>query len=218
MTVLRSIELRCPVCETTFRAQAVAATNSFGGKQTDFREMSSGVQPLAYQIHQCDGCGYAGGEQAFSDDDGLSELLRAQVRRGLSAPASGDVPPPASEKYEAAARIAGWQGGGPRQIGELLMRAAWCSADEQDAEAERYFRVRAARTFEEGLASYDAMPREERAVITYLVGELWRRAGDAARAALWFDRVRDEVSNPTGQGWVIHLAAQQREHPREWLA
>ncbi|HEX2162369.1 MAG TPA: hypothetical protein VHM02_00320, partial [Thermoanaerobaculia bacterium] len=38
-------------------------------------------------------------------------------------------------------------------------------------------------TFEQGLASYDAIARDERAVITYLVGELWRRAGDAARAA-----------------------------------
>src|SRR5687768_10869181 len=45
MTMLQQIELTCPVCETRFRSQAVVATNSFGGKRTDFHERAAGTQP-----------------------------------------------------------------------------------------------------------------------------------------------------------------------------
>lgn len=220
MSVLRSIDLRCPVCETRFRTQAVMATNAFGGKHTDFREISSGVQPLAYQVHRCDECGFAGSERDFSEDASVSPLLRAQLQRELAAPTGGPAgqPVPASEKYEVAARIAAWQGSSARQVGEMWLRAAWCSADEHDLEAERYFRIRAARTLEDGLATYDGIAREERAVITYLIGELWRRAGDTARAATWFDLVPDELTDPREQAWITNLAAQQRDRPREWLA
>jgi len=193
------------------------ATNAFGGKQTDFREISSGTQPLPYQVHRCNECGYAGPEGAFTTDEPFSPLIAEQVRRELT-PAAGAMPATASEKYEAAARIVEWQSATPRQVGELLLRAAWCAADEHDGEAERYFRLRAARTFERGLASYDAVPREERAVLTYLVGELWRRAGDSKQATAWFNRVPDEIVSPVDQRWIAQLAAQQRDRAREWLA
>lgn len=67
MTTLRLIELSCPVCGKSFQSQAVASTNAFGGKRTDFHERAAGTQPLAYQIHTCDGYGFpessAGSEQ-----------------------------------------------------------------------------------------------------------------------------------------------------------
>ena len=97
-----------------------------------------------------------------------------------------------SEKYEAAAKVAEWQGAEPRYVADLLLRAAWCCVDEGDIEAERYFRRHAAWAFERSLANYDGVPREERAVITYLVGELWRRVGDLKQARDWFDRVPED--------------------------
>ena len=83
-----------------------------------------------------------------------------------------------SEKYEAAAKVAEWQALEPRHVADLLLRAAWCCVDEGDTEAERFFRRKAAWKFEEALSSFDGVAREERAVLTYLVGELWRRVGD----------------------------------------
>ena len=65
-----------------------------------------------------------------------------------------------------------------RKLTDLLLRAAWCCVDEGDSEAERFFRRKAAWKFEEALGSFDGVGREERAVLTYLVGELWRRIGD----------------------------------------
>jgi hypothetical protein len=72
--------------------------------------------------------------------------------------------------------------------------------------------------FEESLQAYDAVPQEERAILTYLVGELWRRIGDTMKAAMWFDRVAGEVTDLQSQQWVVDAADQQKMNPREWFA
>jgi hypothetical protein len=115
------------------------------------------------------------------------------------------------------AKVAEWQALDVRHVADLLLRAAWCCVDEGDTEAERYFRRKAAWKFEEALASYDGVAREERAVLTYLVGELWRRVGDDRQAAAWFNRVGPELSDPATQQWVLDAARQQRDCPREWF-
>lgn len=216
MTTLQSIELRCPVCETAFRSQAVVSTNSFGGKRTDFHERAAGTQPLPYLIHTCAGCGYSGAERDFTEEAEVSPVVRQRVMREL-APVAVAGALTGSEKYEAAAKVAEWQGLEARHVADLLLRAAWCCVDEGDIEAERFFRRKAAWKFEESLESYDGVQREERAVLTYLVGELWRRTGDTRRACSWFDRVELEVEDPQTQQWVIDAARQQRECPREWF-
>jgi Uncharacterized protein conserved in bacteria (DUF2225). len=71
--------------------------------------------------------------------------------------------------------------------------------------------------FEESLQAYDAVPREERAILTYLVGELWRRIGDTKKATVWFDLVASEVTDQQSQQWVIDAAEQQKLNPREWF-
>ena len=89
--------------------------------------------------------------------------------------------------------------------------------DERDTEAERYFRRQAAWRFQQALADFDGVARDERARVTYLVGELWRRVGDIERARAWFDHVEGEVIDPGTQRWVIDAAIQQRDCPREWF-
>src|ERR1700730_6906075 len=84
MTTLQEIELRCPVCATRFRSQTVVATNSFGGKRTDFHERAAGRQPLPYLVHMCTRCGYAGGEREFADEGEASPALKQLVWRELA--------------------------------------------------------------------------------------------------------------------------------------
>jgi len=217
MTTLTDIELACPVCEATFRSHAVASTNSFGGKRTDFHTRAAGTQPLPYFVHTCSRCGYSGTESDFGEEADVSPMLRERVWSEL-APQIGGRPMTGSEKYEAASKVAEWQGAEPRQLGEIFLRAAWCCVEEDDVEAERFFRRKAAWAIEEALDEYDSVPREERAVLTYLVGELWRRIGDDSRAREWFDRVDDEIVDPLSQSWIEVAARQQRDDPREWFA
>jgi uncharacterized protein (DUF2225 family) len=216
MTTLQQIELRCPVCDTRFRSQAVVSTNSFGGKRTDFHERAAGTQPLPYLIHTCNRCGYSGAERDFGEEAEVTPMLKEHVWNEL-APAVNVMALSGSEKYELAARVADWQSLEPRHIADLLLRAAWCCVDEGDIEAERFFRRKAAWMFEQALDSFDGVARDERAVLTYLVGELWRRVGDNGQAATWFDRVPGEVVDTSTQQWVIDAARQQRECPREWF-
>ena len=215
MTVLQQIDLRCPVCENRFRSQTVVSTNSFGGKRTDFHERAAGTQPLPFLVHTCDSCGYSGAERDFSEEADVSPFLREHVWNELAPQLSRQMT--GSEKYEAAAKVAEWQGLEPRHVADLLLRAAWCCVDEGDIEAERFFRRKAAWAFEAALASWDGVAREERAVLTYLVGELWRRVGDGSQAHDWFTKVPDEITDTGSQQWVVEAARQQSECPREWF-
>ena len=181
MTTLQQIELQCPICETRFRSQSVVSTNSFGGKRTDFHERAAGTQPLPYLIHTCNRCGYSGADRDFTEEAEVSPVLKERVWNEL-APCITCGTLTGSEKYEAAAKVAEWQGMEPRHVADLLLRAAWCCVDEGDVEAERFFRRKAAWKFEEALGSFDGVARDERAVLTYLVGELWRRVGDTKLA------------------------------------
>jgi hypothetical protein len=53
--------------------------------------------------------------------------------------------------------------------------------------------------------------------VTYLIGELWRRIGDRARAAVWFGRVASEITDPAEQRWLVVLARTQQDDPVEWF-
>jgi uncharacterized protein len=214
MTRLHEIELTCPICSYTFSSQAVLST-SLLGKRTDFHERAEGAQPLPYLIHTCSKCGYTGVEHDFDDEAALEPAVREHVWDEL-APKLPIGTLTGSEKYEFAAKVAMWQGAEPRRVADLFLRAAWCCVDEGDVEAERYFRRFAAWGFEGALESQQ-VDRDERALVTYLVGELWRRIGDVARARQWFDRVPSEVTNAKDQKWVVRAARQQRDQPREWF-
>jgi uncharacterized protein (DUF2225 family) len=215
MTTLRQIELSCPICGNSFQSQAVVTTNAFGGKRTDFHERAAGTQPLAYLVHMCSECGYSGGERDFTQEAEVSPLLKEHVLNELTpcVPFSST----GSAKYEAAAKVAEWQGVEERNIADLLLRAAWCCVDEGDTEAERYFRRHAAWMFEKALDKYDGVTSDERAVLTYLVGELWRRIGDLKQSRFWFERVSDEIVDEATQHWILAAADQQQSDPQEWF-
>ena len=216
MTTLNLIDLTCPVCENAFRSQTVIATNAFGGKRTDFHERAAGMQPLPYFVHLCTHCGYAGVERDFAEEIDLGATIRDRVWSELAVSLRHELPS-GSLKYDHAAKVAEWQGNEPRYLADLYLRAAWCCVDERDTEAERYFRRKAAVRFAEALDGFDGVSAEERAVITYLIGELWRRIGDDAQARSWYDRVPNEVTEPDAQAWVLEVAQQQRLSPREWF-
>jgi len=216
MTTFQQIELQCPVCESHFRSQTVVETNGRGGKRTDFHERAAGTQLLPYLVHTCQRCGFTGAERDFADGTEVTPHLREHVWREL-APAIGSAPMTGSVKYEVAAKVAAWQALEPRHVGDLLLRASWCSADEGEHRGERFFRRKAAWAFEQALESWDGVEHEERAVLTYLVGELWRRVGDQKLARAWFDKVPDEILDPATQQWVLDAARQQRDAPREWF-
>jgi uncharacterized protein len=218
MTTLKAVELICPVGKDQFTSRIVASRIPPGGaRRTDFYPASEGVRALPFLVHMCERCGFAGNRTQFEADASIGPLVEQRVWNELTPRLSG-APPTASEKYEFAARVAQWLDDPPQRVAELWLRAAWSCVDEGDVEAERYYRRHAVWQFEEALAAFEYIPRDDRAAYTYLVGELWRRIGDTARARSWFDRVPDEITKPAGQQWVLFAAKQQQESPREWFS
>lgn len=221
MTFLQQITLRCPVCDTRFESLVAKVTNFLGGRRSDFREEASGKHALPYLVHACTECGYAGQTDQFYSSVDLAADVRQRIRSELRQPLAtaaarlGFIP--ASEKYEAIAKIAEWQFADARRVAELWLRAAWCSEDEHDVEAERYFRRKAARAFTKALEDFEGVAADERAAITYLVGELWRRIGDDRQASRWFTRVPDEIVDFKAQELFVAMARRQSERPEEWL-
>ena len=181
MTTLRQIELSCPICGNSFQSQAVVTTNAFGGKRTDFHERAAGTQPLAYLVHMCDECGYSGGERDFNHEAEVSPLLKEHVLNELAPCAT--LAATGSGKYEAAAKVAEWQGLEERHIADLLLRAAWCCVDEGDIEAERYYRRHAAWAFERALALDPALSEAHNDL-----GTLLAQAGDLPAAIARFQQ------------------------------
>lgn len=217
MTRLRPIDLVCPVCDNHFRSQSVLSTNSYGGKRTDFHERAVGEQPLPYYVHMCSGCGFSGADRDFVEGAQVTSYVRSQVLSILTPRLAQDRLDSASDRYAAAAQVAEWKGENPSRIADQLLRAAWCCLDDGDHEGERFYRRAAAQKFADALALDGVVQRIERAVITYLIGELWRRVGEATSAEDWLARVEGEIVDLDEQQWVVDAARQQRHAPREWF-
>ena len=220
MATLRQIRLRCPVCESNFASLTANSPPATQNRRSDFREVGPGRNVLPYLVHVCPTCGYAGLVEQFDATVDITIEVRDRVWEELTprlpaVPSMLLLPLAGSEKYESAAKVAEWQGADARYVAELWLRAAWCCEDENDVEAERYFRRKAAWSFAEALETYDGVARDERAAITYLVGELWRRIGDDLQAAAWFARVSREIIDSTAQEHILAIARRQAQQPDE---
>jgi len=75
---------------------------------------------------------------------------------------------------------------------------------------ERQYRLRAAAEFERALATGE-IPEDDRERYTYLIGELYRRVGDADAAGKWFGRISDG-----GSEWAA-LAGRQMSDPADLI-
>lgn len=216
MLTLQWIELRCPVCTSTFESMAAVSVREPDHQSTETSAPTADASLLPYFVHVCNRCGYTGAVEDYGDGIEISPRLRDRVWAEL-APALGTsvrIPwlpftVPGSEKYEGAAKVAEWRGAEALTIAEFWIRAARCALNEDDHEAERYYARFAARWFAEALERPGEVDPEDRASITYHLGELWLRIGDVRQASGWFARVATEVVDPEAQRWVVEAARQQ---------
>src|SRR5262249_313540 len=123
MLTLQWIELRCPLCDSTFESMAAMAEREEGLRYIEMSVAPTDAAVLPFLVHVCNRCGYAGGIEHFEDGVEISPLVRDLVWSEL-APKLGAasriswlaVSVPGSEKYEGAARIAEWRDADARTI------------------------------------------------------------------------------------------------------
>ena len=210
MTTIDERSFTCPVDGREFADQVVMSTNQMG-QQTDFKPLVGGLFPFPFYVHACPSCGFAGYEDDF--DREYPEEFKRWAKSEL-APELASGPLTGALKYILAARCALKMGKAKKDAADLFLRGAWCAQEEELAALEMRCRREAASLFEEALASREIAP-EERAVVTYLVGELHRRLGDAQTARAWFDAVPGEVSVPDKYAWLLRIAMIQKKNPLE---
>lgn len=210
MTTMRRMLLKCPNCGRSLETQVLTSTNNFGGQRTDFKQIAAGYDPLPAMIHSCQDCGFTGSASEFDNkvDRDVADMIRVHILPHLR-----DEQLATHTRWEFAARIAEWRKRSTWTIADLYLRASWSA--EQDPGKEGYYQRKAADYFEQALEG----AASERLEIVYLIGELYRRAGDSAVAESWFDKVITSAGEEDPNTKRIkELAVRQKTNPTDMIS
>jgi uncharacterized protein len=204
MTTMVSEVFTCPNCGSEVKAEVLMSTN-YHGLTTDLHRLTMGINPLEFMIHSCQNCGFTGNQQAFQGT--VNPEVATQINMVIR-PHVRDERLNADSRWEFAAQIAEWRQQHPEAVAQLYLNAAWCAVE---SDKEHYYRRRAADWFEQALD----VGVEDRPVILYLVGELYRRVGDIKIATYWFDAAIAEAEKDPNAARIKEIAIQQKTNPQE---
>lgn len=208
MTTINEIKFTCPVDGEVFEDSVIMSTNQMG-THTDFMPVVGGLFPFPFFVHACPKCGFAAEDEGFEAqyDEEFKEWVKSELPAELaSGPLYGAL------KYLLAARCAEKLGKPTREVADLYLRGSWCAQIEETPEIEERCRKEALKRLEAALESGE-YESQERANITYLLGELHRRLGDKATADSWFDKVPGEIVDSEEQAWILKIAEIQKSSP-----
>ena len=215
MTTLHTETRLCPVCEAVFPVHCVESFGSHGC-DSDFRPHYWGPDPLEHFVHSCPDCGFSGYAENF--DDGASEVVIRKIRKFLT-PRTRDLSRPNSSffRYEFMALIYEWEDRDSLDVADSFLRASWVARANKNREKERLYQREAVRRFEEALEIGECSDQQQRAVVSYLVGDLHRRLNRRRRAETWFHRAREEFEMVSGcdesHGWLGDQIRRQLDSP-----
>ncbi|MEW6376461.1 MAG: DUF2225 domain-containing protein [Thermodesulfobacteriota bacterium] len=212
-TTHRSLSI-CPCCRFIFLTFILGSTNTYGLWGTDFFKQAAGTQYILIEIQTCPHCGYSGYEEDFKERK-VTKELKEFVKHNIRPHARCKMLP-IWKKYEFAALIAIRRGDPNREVAELYLRGAWCCQLNEEKVGERYYRFKAIEYFQNAFKANETL-KEEKAIYTYLMGELYRRIGDVEHMVLWFDRVKGTIGEDEGLKWLMDLAIQQKTHPKNFF-
>jgi len=230
--------LRCPVCATEFAADELHAPVQTG-RESDFRPIFEGGDPLLTLVHACPKCRYSnyreGFEQEPGDDDELLEPYaddaRALSRPSIDVPSGTDVEDlrryvksgelvdgllrPGEEpfghvRYRLAARVHEFLWDAESPgAAHLLLRAAWCARSDGALLVEREAQLDVLRRLEPRLDEAE-LAEHERLRLAYLVAELSRRVGDFGRALDLFAQVERDSGADDDDGLMYAMLARRQ--------
>ena len=165
-------------------------------------------------LHTCPTCGFTADGRGF-DPSQLDEQVREWVlAAGLSRTAA-QLPEADYARYEIAAICHGRRRDpSPLQLAEYYLAASWSAQLDDAPDVVPDYQAEAARQLERALLMGE-LEEKERAVMTYLVGELRRRLGEFDAALRLFDEAAIEFTQHGGPKWLIRALGQQARMARE---
>ena len=212
MTKTQLQKFTCPLCGNMFESKVITSTNTLGPFHSDFYREAQGEQPICYFVQTCSSCGYSGYEGDFEPQN-----FSTQFRRAMAETVTPEVKDRMFEvhgNFYLAALCAEWRGAPPQTLARIYHMGAWCSRVRKDREKENFYMGKAVEFFERALVSGQAS-MEQRAMFTYLIGDLYRRMGNKEKAKEWYEKVEAEVKASGGEPKIIEFAKRQMTNPAD---
>ena len=212
MTTLQPHQFTCPLCGNMFESQMIASTNSFGKLHSDLYKEAEGAQPVCYFVHTCTNCGYSGYDGDFEPQD-FSQMFRDLVGENIT-PEVKNRKIETNGNFYLAALCAEWREAPLSTLARIYHMGAWCCRVRGEKEKEKFYLGKAAEYFEKAL-TYGEAPRENKAIFTYLIGDLYRRLGETEKANEWYGRVEQAIKENGGDPKFQEFAHRQMTEPSD---
>jgi hypothetical protein len=194
MSATREIELHCWVCGERFEREEPRAY-AVTGRGSDLCPKPVGFNPLPMLLHTCPTCGFTADGRGFHPSQ-VDEQVRDWVLSGGLTRVSDEMPDTGYSRYEMAALC------------------SWLAQLDEAPEVVPDYQQEAAQYLEQALLVGEVEDKE-RAVMTYLVGELRRRLGEFEAALKLFDEAAIEFAEHGGPKWMVRALNQQARMAKE---
>ncbi len=178
-------------------------TYTTAGVELDFKTKKYvSANPYLFRYWMCPQCNYSA--RAGSFGEALAPELAEATRRALGEPTNYDdcFAIPMSAILRRARQCLTAANATQERLAWFELFGAWMARDAGEKKAEREFHLRARAAFEIVAVEGEG---NDRAVATYLVGEIHRRYGRLGTARHWLDRaekVAVEVASKNVPDWV----------------
>jgi uncharacterized protein (DUF2225 family) len=170
---LANVGVKCPKCKVRFNSRQLPIYVESGRRNSELRQDFGQKNPQfeKYTVCTCPSCGLADWMTAFPPTKEAAVLEQPHL--------------PAHLQFANAALACERARGSSYKLGFFYLYAAWCADDINAHGHASEYRKQAIRAFLKCLTD-GTCPPAQRGEIEYLIGELFRRAGDFANAQEYF--------------------------------
>ncbi|MBI2058349.1 MAG: DUF2225 domain-containing protein [Nitrospirae bacterium] len=194
-------EVYCPICVFKIPVLKPKVGSAVPVKrESDFHSICTGVNPLLYEVAVCPKCSYAAYEPELRQIKPEEVRKVQQVKepipdavKQMKFAEERDIPT-AIAAYHLAIRQYGARPKQDETLASIFLRIAWLYRESNQAEKETPMLLKAAEYYEKSFTSQRTWKSTlGEAGLLYLVGELYRRAGDREKAVFWLSKC---ISHP----------------------
>lgn len=208
-TKYKTEKFTCPCCGNQFESRIVTMI-THEGQDSDFLPHYVGENPLPFYLAKCNQCSFV----AYPDDylpekTNTYEITPNQIKKILSLPLYKKIPEVASGFF-IAGKIYEELKKNPYYTANLYLRGAWCCRIIDNRKAEIELQQLAIRFFKVAVEKSTISNPDTVSVVTYLIGELYRRLEDRNAAREWFEITAESIIDPEQQ-WLFELTQKQAE-------